>query len=116
MKLIRALVFVYVLIACIMLTFQGFPWALGSFLGFVLEIGGWAGATSAIFHPMGAKLGNRLITIILGFATASLGLAMTRWSGLDSIGLFSLTIPISRLGAIIGFLSGVLNIDRNMEV
>jgi hypothetical protein len=111
---LRALISVFVFFSCVVLTFKGFPWALGSFLGFLLEIGGWSGAMSAMFHPMGARIGRRLGTIVLGFAIASLGLAMTKWSGLYSIGLFSLEIPVGRLGAIIGLLSGLLNIDKNM--
>jgi hypothetical protein len=111
---LRALISFFVFFSCVVLTFKGFPWALGSFLGFLLEMGGWSGAVSAMFHPMGARIGRRLGTIVLGFAIASLGLAMTKWSGLYSIGLFSLEIPVGRLGAIIGLLSGLLNIDKNM--
>lgn len=113
---IRIIIFLFVLWSCVILTFKGFPWALGSFLGFLLEIGGWSGAVSAMFHPMGARIGRRLGTIVLGFAIASLGLAMTRWSGLYSIGLFSLEIPVGRLGAIIGLLSGLSNIDKTMAL
>jgi hypothetical protein len=39
---------------------------------------------------------------------------MTRWSGLYSISLGSLAVPIALTGAIIGFLSGITNIDKCM--
>ncbi len=115
MKEIRNLFCLIIFVVCIVLSFKGFPFGIVSYIGFLTGVGGWTAAIAAICHPMGSKTNRRLITIFLGFAFASLGRAIVYWGGLVGFNLGTFSIEIASLSAVIGILSGLFNLDKNMQ-
>ena len=83
-----------------------------------------AGYTSAIANMTHEDVGEgknkplqRIINVCVGFAIASLGNAMIGWGGLISVTFFgSLTIHFLGIGIVIGVISGLLNIDKNVAL
>jgi hypothetical protein len=116
MQAIRNFICFLVLVACIVLSFKGFPFGLISFIGFLTGATGWTAAISAICHPMGARGSRRLFTIILGFAIASLGRAIVNWGGLAFINIGDLPISVANLGAYMGVFGGLFNVDKSMHI
>jgi hypothetical protein len=116
MKEIRNMLCLIVLVACIVLSFKGFPFGIISFIGFLTGLTGWTAAISAICHPMGSRGLRRLFTIFLGFAIASAGRAIVNWGGLASIGTGGFTLSVANLGAYIGVFGGLLNLDKSMHI
>ena len=114
-QFIRGLSCLLIFLSCVILSFKGFPLGIISFVGFMLQITGWTSAISAMFHPMGATTLKRLLIIFIGFALASLGRAIIDWGGLAFINIEGFRIMIAQIGVLIGFLGGLINIDRTME-
>ena len=114
-QFVRGLSCLLVFLSCVILSFRGFSLGIISFIGFMLQITGWTPAISAIFYPMGATTLRRFIVIFIGFALASLGRAMIDWGGLAFINIDGFRIMIAQIGVLIGFLGGLINIDRTME-
>ena len=80
----------------------------------MIVITGWTPAISAMFHPMGATTLRRLLVIFIGFALASLGRAIIDWGGLAFINIGDLKISIGQMGAYIGLIGGLVNLDKSM--
>lgn len=111
---VRAFICLLIFLSCITLSFKGFPLGIISFIGFMIVITGWTPAISAMFHPMGATTLRRLLVIFIGFALASLGRAIIDWGGLAFINIGDLKISIGQMGACIGLIGGLVNLDKSM--
>jgi hypothetical protein len=114
---IRALAGLFLLIACIQLSFKGFPFALISLLGSAIVLMGYQVAISTISHsdsPTGPNPWRRFWTICVAFAVASLGAAAIQWGGLASINLGSALIDLKWAGVIAGATGGLFNIDKEL--
>jgi len=114
LSFVRGFICLLVFLSCIALSFKGFPLGIISFVGFMIVITGWTRAISAMFHPMGATTLRRLLVIFIGFAIASLGRAIIDWGGLAFINIGDLKISIGQMGAYIGLLGGLVNLDKSM--
>ncbi len=116
MQAIRNFICFLVFVACVVLSFKGFPYGIISYIGFQTGVAGWTAAISAICHPMGSGSSRRLITIFISFAIASLGRAIVDWGGLAFINIGDLPIGVANLGAYMGIIGGLFNVDKSMFV
>ena len=111
---IRSIVVALVLIGCLFSTFNGYPLAFISCLGFIVIFSAWATGITAIFHPMGRKLKARIGYVFVAIILAALGESMLYWGGIVNMKFFDSMIHLRVLGSAIGFLSGIFNMDKNM--
>ena len=116
---IRGLVGFILLVFSVILSFQGFPAALLSWLGGGVVTVGYAVAISKITHEDTGNgkesPGTRFFVICLAFALASLGSALITWGGLVSIGVGGpVVIPFRETGILIGIACGLFNIDKTL--
>ena len=114
MEAIRGLVVLFVSYICLFSTFKGYPLAFVSWLGFMVIFGAWAVGLAAIFHPMGRRLPARVAYVAVAIILSVLGESMISWGGIEWIKFFDSTIYLNVLASAIGFLSGILNLDKNM--
>ena len=104
----------------VIMTFDGFPLALLSWLGAGVMMVGYTVAIATITHEdVGSgKEGSvaRFIRICLAFAIASVGGAMVGWGGLLSVSFFdSITIGFRETAIITGIICGLFNIDKSWQ-
>ena len=118
---VRGLTGVFLLVIAVLMTFDGFPGALVSWLGGGVVCIGYSVAIATITHEDTGqgKEGAlpRFLRICIAFAIASLGAAMIEWSGLWSVSFFdAFTVPFRETGILIGIACGLFNIDKTSMV
>ncbi len=102
-------------ISSLIFTFQGKPFALISYIGFLLVMIGCSSIFGPLLHKNRASGSQRLAIIVLGFAIAILGSSMVTWGGLVSITAFNtVTFDYVMTGMIIGIPAGLFNIDNKI--
>ena len=115
MQEIRGFIFLLMIIMAILATFKGYPFALVSIFGILTIITGWTTGTTAILHPMGRRLTFRISYLLLSVFLVLIGSFIVKWGGVINIKILnSMFIPTEYVASIIGFLSGLFNIDKNM--
>ena len=112
---VRALVGLILFVVSLLITFDGFPGALLSWLGGGVVTLGYTVAIASITHE---DIGNgkqgpgtRFILICIAFAVASFGKAMVMW-GNSNIVLFGSVINFVEVGVVLGIICGLFNIDK----
>ena len=104
----------------VILTFNGKPLALLSWVGAGIVMTGITVATATITHE---NVGEgeegpvpRILRICLSFAIASLGAAMVTWGNLVSVTFFdNITIGFRETGIVVGIICGLFNIDKTWQ-
>lgn len=112
----RGLIMAISLMMCAILSFKGFPLALVSWLGMLVQMTGYTVAFSTMFHNNkdSPKTGiGRFFLVCLAFAVASLGGAIIIWGGLSTINIFYFPFRLEYMGALVGTASGIYNIDKS---
>ena len=117
LQLVRGFVGFWLFVLAILMTFQGFPDALLSWLGGGVVAVAYTVAISTITHEdigQGKETAStRFIRICIAFAIASVGAAMVEWGGLWSVSFYdAFTIPFRETGILIGIAGGLFNIDK----
>ena len=112
---VRALVGLVLFVVSLLITFDGFPVALLSWLGGGVVTLGYTVAISTMTHE---DIGNgkqspltRFILICIAFAVASFGKAMVMW-GDTNVVLFGFVSNFVEVGVVLGIVSGLFNIDK----
>ena len=112
---VRVLVGLVTFVGSLLITFDGFPGALLSWLGGGVVTLGYTVAISTMTHE---DIGNgkqgpltRFILICIAFAVASFGKAMVMW-GDTNVVLFGFVINFVEVGVVLGIVSGLFNIDK----
>jgi hypothetical protein len=99
-------VVIAVLIVSLFETFSGVPYALISFVGFMLGIWAWGAAASTIIYPRPSDgVGKRIFIIVVSLAFASFARAMIGWGGLNDVSAGAVGIQTSFLSACLGIAS-----------
>ena len=111
---VRALLFLALGAACLVLTFKGFPLALVSFLGFLIILTACTRGVQALLFKDKDPLMNssRLASVILSIALGAFGIAVVKWGGLSSISIGQLTIGLDFMGVAIGIAGGLARLDN----
>ena len=117
---VRGLVGFVTFVLSVIMTFDGFPLALLSWLGAGVMMVGYTVAIATITHEdVGeGKEGpvSRFLRICLAFAIASIGGAMVGWGGLLSVSFFdNITIGFRETGVFTGVVCGLFNIDKALQ-
>ena len=113
---VRALVGLVLFVISLLITFDGSPGALLSWLGGVVVTLGYTVAVSTMTHEdIGSGRqgpATRFILICIAFAVAFFGKAMVEW-GNTNIYLFGVVVVnFTEVGVILGIVSGFFNIDK----
>jgi hypothetical protein len=99
-------VIIAVLMVSLFETFSGVPYALLSFVGFMLGIWAWGLAASTIIHPRTSEgVGKRIFIIVVSLALALFARGMVGWGGLHDISAGEISIQTSFLSACLGIAS-----------
>ena len=98
-------------------TFNGFPAALLSYLGFITISVGCSSAIAPLFYRNELTKSQRFATIFMGCLLAVIGRAMISWGGLVSITVANIiAFDLMITGMALGILCGVYNVDNQMVV
>tara|TARA_B100001063_G_scaffold192487_1_gene183744 strand:+ start:1779 stop:2186 length:408 start_codon:yes stop_codon:yes gene_type:complete len=108
-------------VLAVLMTFDGFPGALLSWLGGGVVAMAYTVAIATITHEDTGQgkesAGTRFLRICVAFAIASLGAAMVEWGGLWSVTFFdSFTVPFRETGILVGIACGLFNIDKDTVI
>ena len=119
MQKIRNFFAVAILLPCFVLTFQGFPGGLISYLGFLGVLTAWTVFLSALFHPYRSskkyRFGVLLFAVVIFFVSSSI----INVGGLARIGIpiFGMNIDIwlNEMGILLGVLGGIFDLDKAIK-
>ena len=113
---VRALVGLVLFVISLLITFDGSPGALLSWLGGGVVTLGYTVAIASITHEdigNGRKgPGTRFILICIAFAVASFGKAMVEWGNTNIILFGEVVVNFIEVGVLLGIICGLFNIDK----
>ena len=112
----RGFIMAISLMMCVILSFRGFPLALVSWLGMLVQMTGYTVVLTTMFHnneDLPKTVIGRFFLVCLAFAVASLGGAIIIWGGLSTINIFMLPFRLEYVGSVLGTASGIYNIDKS---
>ena len=106
----RGLIGFISLFLCLILSFQGLPFALVSWIGFFILMTEYAVAFTTVFHSNDdspSSGAGKFLLVCKAFAVVSLGGAVIRWGGLASISIGELPFNLQCIGAVLAAASGI---------
>ena len=113
---VRALVGLVLFVISLLITFDGSPGALLSWLGGGVVTLGYTVAIASITHEdigNGRKgPGTRFSLICIAFAVASIGKAMVEWGNTNIILFGEVVVNFIEVGVLLGIICGLFNIDK----
>ena len=119
MQKIRNIAAIAILFPCLVLTFQGFPLALISYLGFIGTLSAVTVLICAIFHPMNSPKSVRVGVLFFGVLILIGSIVLINLGGLTKIGIEffddQVDIWLADTGIILGLFGGIFNVDKSMK-
>ena len=93
--------------SCIFSTFNGYPFALLSFLGYLVIVFGCYVGIEAIIRPREAKSFARLLSLVLSIIFFLIGKSIIALGGVEYLGIDDFEIQVTVLGGFYGLISGI---------
>ena len=78
---------------------------------------GYTVAVSILTHvdtAVGSNAWQRILSISLGFAVASVGGAIIKWGGLVSVNIWEFEVSLYTAAVVAGVVGGLFNIDKEI--